>query len=298
MLKPGEEISALDFSILLEAGEDLIKNDAVYVSDSDGKAYKCDADDLAKIGFAGFVVDDATTGNDVYIVTKGGIKSGFTGLTPNALQYVSTTAGAITETAPSNFKIVAQAISSTTVRIVTEPTKRVRVYTSSDTWYKPAGLIAAEIEVQAGGGNGATGGSSSNGGAGASGGYGRGRKLPSALGSTETITVGAVAGNSSFGTHIQCTGGTSASGSTGGTKGTATGGDININGVDGADGLQNDGSGSASEYRAPAGSDSILGIGGSPDANASGYGAGGGGATQTASARAGTPGIVIVTEWY
>lgn len=246
MIYPGQDGDASDFTIVAEAGEDLSARDAVYISSSDGKAYKCDADDLTKIGFAGFVIVSATTGNDVYILTWG-IMNGFTGLTVNAVYYLSGTAGAITATKPTNYKVVAKAMTTTTIRIVTEPTTRVRVYTANDTWTKPAGLIKIKVQVQAAGGGS---GSCDNGttASGASGAYTEGEIYANDLSATETVTVGAggpggapnntgtTGGTSSFGSHLVCTGGVgsghnSTSRPAGGTA--TTPGHFSMNGVPG-----------------------------------------------------------------
>jgi len=162
---------------------------------------------------------------------------------------------------------------------------------SPATWTKDAGLKYVVVEVQAGGGAGGQGDSDDNGGSGGSGGYSRKLILASALGATETVTIGTIAGNSSFGAHATTVGGGSASGATAGTAGTAASGDINIPGQAGQAGLSNDSSGSASEYRAPGETASVFGVGG--------YGSGGRGERQTAGDNGpGVAGIVIVTEYY
>lgn len=126
---PDSTIRADDFAITAVAGEALSTRDAVYIDPSDGKAYKCDADDLLKIGFAGFVISGVALGVTAHILPEG-ILGGFSGLTPGAFYYLSTTAGAITATKPSNYKVVAKALSATAIKIYTEPTVRVRSYTT------------------------------------------------------------------------------------------------------------------------------------------------------------------------
>jgi len=169
---------------------------------------------------------------------------------------------------------------------------QVVVFTSSGTWTKDAGLKYVVVEVQAGGGTGGQGSSNQNGASGASGGYSRKLILASELGDTETVTVGAVAGNSSFGSHVLTYGGATASGSVAGAVGAVpTGGDINIPGLAGETGLSNDNGGSSSEYRRPSATPSFFGSGG--------YGAGGKGETQaTGNETAGIAGVTIVTEYY
>jgi hypothetical protein len=188
-------------------------------------------------------------------------------------------------------------------RISTFTTPVVRTYltaASPATWTKPAGLKYVIVEVQAGGGNGEE---TAGGG---SGGYAKKLISNSSLGSTETITIGAAEGNSSFGSHC------SANGSTAQDGGTATGGDINITGGRGNHQIRGflESTG-RTNARGGAGADSKFGNGGaggntgSGDANsATGYGAGGAGYGTTGSsethgnAGAGAAGIVIVTEYY
>lgn len=166
---------------------------------------------------------------------------------------------------------------------------------SPATWTKPAGLNHIVVEVQAGGANGSAGGGA--------GGYSKKTIVAASLGATETVTIGAVAGNSSFGTHA------TANGATNKTGGTAASGDINIQGEDGCDTItgffESTGRGNARSGR---GGSSMLGKGGSANGvnggDAHGYGAGGATAGNTGSgptsgsSGAGTAGIVIVTEYY
>lgn len=251
-------------------------------------------DSIEAIVAAGTPDADTATAGKVEIATDAEVIAGTeTGGTDAMLVVTPKTLG-------DNFKTIAY-------NKITAPI--VRVYTSNATWTKPAGLRYIEVEVQGGGGNGAKGNYNSdvNGGSGGSGGYARKSISASDLGATETIVVGGINGTSSFGSIISCTGGgNGASSGTGGTAGTATGGDLNINGVAGSNGLVNNGSSQYSEYRAPNGANSFLGIGGLADAvnggagHASGYGAGGSGASDEGSvtAGAGSPGIVIVKEFY
>jgi len=142
----------------------------------------------------------------------------------------------------------------------TSASASVAVFTSSGTWTKPDNFLYAIIEVQGGGGGG---GGTANpgsdeagaGSGGGSGGYARKVLLASALGSTETVTVGAAAaggsssdgtdGNASTfavasGTNVVGNGGTGGKSRASGIAsvatlqgvggGSATGGDINITG--------------------------------------------------------------------
>ena len=136
----------------------------------------------------------------------------------------------------------------------------VAVFTSSGTWTKPANLLYAIIEVQGGGGGGGGTANPANdeagaGSGGGAGGYARKLLLASALGSTETVTVGAAAsggsssdgtdGNASTfavasGTNIVGNGGTGGKSRASGVGtvavlqgvagGSATGGDVTITG--------------------------------------------------------------------
>lgn len=180
---------------------------------------------------------------------------------------------------------------------------QVIAFTASGTWTKDPGLKYITVKVQAAGGRG-----TNDGPGGGAGGYSEKLISAASLGATETVTVGAAnagTGNTSFGTHVVC-----GNGSNSGAGGTATGGDINIPGQAG---------GAFSGYTTGyggSGASSLMGVGGSVTINfsatnirngqpASGYGAGGaGGAPATDNSPSngiggdGTPGIVIVTEYY
>lgn len=173
-----------------------------------------------------------------------------------------------------------------------------QVFTSSGTFTVPAGITKVKVTVVGGGGNGA--GATANGGYAGGGAGGAAIKVVSGLtpASTVSVTVGGIAGTSSFGAHCSATGGTSAP--TNGTDasyagGSGSGGNINFNGEPGVSSL-----GSAA---GGAGGSSILGTGGNFRAAnqngwpAVGYGAGGGGTFRTAGSLtggAGSSGIVIV----
>jgi hypothetical protein len=82
--------------------------DAVYVA-SDGDIEQADANGAASVRAAGILValassdpsDTAGASGDRGTVLLEGLCYGFSGMTPGALQYISATAGALTETAPT-----------------------------------------------------------------------------------------------------------------------------------------------------------------------------------------------------
>lgn len=132
MIKTGQTIIVSDFVIQAVAGEALSARDAVYIDTADGKAYKCDADDTSKIGFVGFAVEAYSLGATANIVNDG-IMGGFSGLTINAIYYISGTSGAITSTKPTNYKVVGKAISASVIKIANYLTKKVTVMTAVNT---------------------------------------------------------------------------------------------------------------------------------------------------------------------
>lgn len=115
-----------------------------------------------------------------------------------------------------------------------------RIYTSSDTWSKPTGLVKIVVTVigAGGGGGGAANASSGNyhyGGPGAGGGIAVSEVVAASLGSTETVTIGAggtagstgggdggTGGTTSFGAHAVATGGAGGDGENAGTGTSAT----------------------------------------------------------------------------
>ena len=252
-----------------------------------------------------------------------------TGLTAGSTYYATDTAGTIGTTAGTTNRVVGVALSTTkllmvfitpetptsnekaalagasntpssTNKFVTEddlsdPTVKppqVVTFTSSGTWTKDAGLKYIMVEGVGGGGNGSN--SDVNrgvaGNSGAAGGYFKKIILASALGATETVTVGAVQGDTSFGSHCSGDGANLVDG------GAATGGDINI---DGQPGELAGGTGSSSASTKNRGGSNPLGFGGGQNnRHATGYGAGGGGSDDNLTGSNASPGIVIVTEYY
>lgn len=185
------------------------------------------------------------------------------------------------------------------------------VFTSSGTYTKPAGLKSVIVEVVGGGGGGggavnsssAVGNKSSGGG-----GYSKKRILASALGTTETVTVGAggtpdnTGGTTSFGSHCSATGGEGGSTNVP-IGGIGIGGNINVAGSPSPGNRSSDNSGLS-------GGSSVLGGGGRgatswdvQAGNGRAYGGGGGGGggrngPVTLAGGSGAPGVCIVTEFY
>jgi hypothetical protein len=176
---------------------------------------------------------------------------------------------------------------------------------SPATWTKPTGVKYVVVEVQAAGGNGADATTTDNAtGGGGGGGYAKKLIAAASLGTTETVTIGAVGASSSFGSHCSATSGTSASADsvTGGAGGSGSSGDINISGSKGGDGF------GITVGPSGAGGHSVLGTGavaakeGQNGVAGAGYGSGGSGGNADSSTDrsggAGAPAIVIVTEYY
>lgn len=129
MIKTGEQILATDFVLSTTAGEALSARDACYISTADGKAYKCDADDLTKIDFVGFAQEAAALNASVNLLISG-LAGGFT-LTRNEDYFLSSVAGEITTTPPALAVKVGKAISTSVLRILPAAVKAcVRAYKS------------------------------------------------------------------------------------------------------------------------------------------------------------------------
>jgi hypothetical protein len=96
------------------AGESLAIGDIVAIKDSDGKIYKADADDVTLRPAVG-IVSKAASLNGVVGITTIGIFGGYTALAEGAPTFLSATAGAATQTAPSNwFQQIGKALTTTT----------------------------------------------------------------------------------------------------------------------------------------------------------------------------------------
>ena len=121
--------STVTLDVTVTAGEALSALKVVYISQGDGgktagRAYLTDADQTYSSSAAvllGLVVSDIASGS-TGSVRMGGALGGFSGLTAGSTQYVSATAGALTESAPSNLRIVGQSSNTTTVVLIPVPT--------------------------------------------------------------------------------------------------------------------------------------------------------------------------------
>lgn len=280
-----------------------------------------------------------------------GVVEGFTGLTPGAKQYAGNTAGAIVETPGTTDVFIGWAYDDETIifypreiaaltdstlaalagggdfgtpsasnKFVTEeflvggtPSPIQNIYTTSDTWTKPAGLKYITVKVQGAGGAGGGGGATNNsrGSGGGAGGYSEKIIDAGDLSSTEAVTVAQVASGTttSFGSHCSANRGSAGNTATSGivapgAGGTATGGDVNVTGNTGLPAVTYD----ASTYTSGRGASSKFGDGGGEKTGtgagsaATGYGSGGGGGWGFDSnpQNGGNPagGLVIVIEHY
>jgi hypothetical protein len=94
------------------AGEDLDTGEVVCIKDSDGEAYQADANDAdlrPAVGIVGLAADD---GDKVEIIAIG-ILRGWTTLSEGGYAYLSETAAAVTQSAPTYEQIIGVAISTT-----------------------------------------------------------------------------------------------------------------------------------------------------------------------------------------
>ena len=84
------------------AGQALAIGDVVCLKDANGYAYKADSDNATLRPAVGIVTKAGSSGESVGIMTYG-IFGGYSSLTEGAPVYLSATAGAITQTAPSGY---------------------------------------------------------------------------------------------------------------------------------------------------------------------------------------------------
>jgi hypothetical protein len=106
------------------SGEALAINDFIYLKEADAKWYKVDADTTTTYeGLQTGFNKTTAAGADVTIqVAISGPVSGFSGLTAGSKYYASTTAGAITDTAPTNSMFVGWAL--TTTQLLFNPSRK------------------------------------------------------------------------------------------------------------------------------------------------------------------------------
>lgn len=94
------------------AGETLATGNVVCLKDSDGKAYKADANDAALRPAVGIIGLGGASGANVEIIAVG-ILRGWTGLSEGTNAYLSETAGAVTQSSPTYSQKLGVAISTT-----------------------------------------------------------------------------------------------------------------------------------------------------------------------------------------
>lgn len=238
---------------------------------------------------------------------------------PGSISFVN--AGAFTVTnSGTNFFEITNAAGSAENNVVLGATGFLMVHIPP-TWSKPSGLKYITVEVIGGGsgGGGNTTANTSSGGGGA-GGYARKLIAASALGATETVTVGAggkggadtgatgtSGGTSSFGSLIQSTGGTGGqAGGTGGAAGVGTLGDINITCGRGGEGISLAASvivgGGGRGGNTPLGFGGVAGTSNAVGNNGTGYGSGGSGLNNQSGndifGGSGMPGVIILVEYF
>jgi hypothetical protein len=93
-------------------GETITTGQAVVILDADGLAYKADANDATLRPAVGVAGKGCATDGSVEIITQG-IFSGYASLSESAPVYLSETAGALTQSAPSYAQQLGVAISAT-----------------------------------------------------------------------------------------------------------------------------------------------------------------------------------------
>jgi len=242
----------INVDVPFTAGENVLTNDALYLSAGDGgrtagRWYKTDADlvyasvsaDALGIALA------ATTLGDSGKVRIIGRVTGLTGITAGAVQYLSSTAGLLTETKPTNpafAKALAVGDSATSIIVnyhTPRPLAAIDVFTSNGTWTKNPKAVMVQVVCIGGGGGGGSGRRGAagtdrfGGGGGQGGGYSYVCIPASVCGATEAVTVSTTAtggagivadntngnngnagGASVFGNFIQAAGGQPGQGGT------------------------------------------------------------------------------------
>lgn len=242
----------------------------------------------------------------------------------------STTARGIVEEATAAEVIAGTAAGGTGARLFVNPSTAqfkvptVQTFAATGTYTKPSGLYYIILEMVGGGGGGGAA-SLSTGSGGGSGAYGKWIILASAIGTTETVTIGAAgaagaSGSGGTGGTTSLGGLATAIGGTGGSSNTDTGGaGGTVGGTQtakfslsekGDEGIVDTGP-TVDLVNSGVGGSSFWGEGGQSRVTASigssgvlvgkpgkGYGAGASGSTGTNSGVAGTIGYMVVTEHY
>lgn len=118
---PGMAVNKLYVDGSGTSGEAITAGQPVYIKASDGKLYKTDADlsDEATFSFIGFALNTVAAADlTVYLALPGRIVTGLSALTAGSYYFLSNTAGAISTTPGTRFARVAQAISTTSIRVI------------------------------------------------------------------------------------------------------------------------------------------------------------------------------------
>jgi hypothetical protein len=264
-------------SVALSAGD--IQSGKMMLVEYDGTTFQL----VNNIVYGGSI----TNGNIVSLTTPLSAVNGGTGLATLTANNVVLGNGvaAVQFVAPGTSGNVL-ASNGTTWASTTPFGTNVQVFTSSGTFTVPAGITRAKVTVVGGGGSGAAGAG------GGGGGGGTAIEIVTGLtpAGTVAVTVGGVAGTSSFGAYCSATGGATVTSITGGAGGVGSGGDINLTGGGGS------GGGLAvvgfSVYGT--GGSSSLGGGGYGNINAAGGNGGNYGGGGASGGGVGAGGVVIV----
>jgi len=102
-------------TLSVTAGENVAIRDLVYMDPSDGKVYKCDADDLTKIEWLGTMNEAVLQNNSGDCNITGSIVGGFAALDEGEWYEVSSTSG---EVSKGNSNPVGIALSSSTIKLI------------------------------------------------------------------------------------------------------------------------------------------------------------------------------------
>lgn len=118
---PGMAVNKLYVDGSGTSGEAITAGQPIYVKASDGKLYKTDADlgDESAFSFIGFALNTVAAADlTVYLALPGKIVTGLSGLVAGSYYFLSNTAGAIATTPGARYAKVAQALSTTSLRVI------------------------------------------------------------------------------------------------------------------------------------------------------------------------------------